>query len=796
MKISYQWLLELTGLDWPVDQVADRLTLCGTACEDIVSTARHMKNVVVGEVRDLKPIEGADKIRLATVSIGSETMDVVCGAPNVAVGQKVPVATLGAELAGGLTIKKTKIRGVESSAMICSQAELGLSDDHAGIWVLEADLTVGESLVTALDYDDYILDFELTPNRADSMSAIGIARDLAALAGVRINYPTYAINEDTELSSDHVSVAIQDTDACGRFTARVIKGVTIGPSPWWLQKKLIASGIRPISNIVDITNYILLETGNPLHAFDLDLFGSNQVLVRRAHDGEKFTTLDGKEHTLTPDVLMITNGTESVGAGGVMGGLDSEVKDSTTNILLEVAYFDPSVIRKSRRHLGLVTEASQRFEKGVDPNNAVHASNRAAYLFQELCGGKVLGGIVDNYPKPFAPRQVNLRPDRCRAILGAEFSAGRMKEILGNLEFEVSGSDPIECLVPTFRHDITREIDLIEEVARIEGYDAIDDADINSGPLFTPIHLEDRFIDDVRRVMTSAGYDEMLGHGLAHSKDAARLEADVPQLKIINPVSEDLDIMRNSLVLSALPVVAHNIAHRNLDLQLFEIGKAYFPPDNSGAGREEDRLLVLVTGSTPGSWRDKPRPCDFHDLAGALENLRGHFRWPQPSFEPATVPYLETGQSFAISLEGRSAGVMGALDPATGRKFDIKQPVFLAELQLSSLLALSDRQPVFTPLPIYPAAPRDLAMIVSESVRVGDIIDEIRSVAGGLAESVELFDLYTGKQIPKGKKSVAVAISYRSPERSLSSEEVEQKQQDVIAALKQKFNADIRDKQE
>ncbi|MDX9858188.1 MAG: phenylalanine--tRNA ligase subunit beta [candidate division Zixibacteria bacterium] len=794
MKISYRWLLELTGLDWPVEQVADRLTLCGTACEDITPTARFMKGVVVGEVLDVQAVPGADKIRRATVTTGKETLSLVCGAPNVAVGQKVPVATLGAELSGGLVIKKATIRGIESSAMICSQAELGISDDHSGIWVLEPDLAVGRPLAEALDFDDYTLDFELTPNRADSMSAIGIARDLAALAGVKIKYPTFEIREGGGKSSDYIGVQIDAPDACGRFTARIIQGVTVGPSPWWMQKRLIAAGMRPISNIVDITNFVMLETGNPMHAFDYDRFGSKTVVVRRARDGESFVTLDGKKHELISDNLMITNGSESTGVGGVMGGLNSEVSDDTSTIMLEVAYFEPSIIRRSRRHLGLVTEASQRFEKGVDPNNVIYAGNRAAYLFQELCGGKVLGGVVDSYPRPVAPVEVTLRPSRCRQITGADFSTKRMKEILTHLEIEVTGDEPITATVPTFRHDITREIDLIEEIARIEGYNAIPDAVTNIGPLFTPTHAGDRFVEEIRGLMTGAGFDEMIGHGLADSKAAARLHPDIPQLRIINPVSEDLDIMRNSLMLSALPVAAHNIAHRNVDLQMFEIGKAYFPPDGSGRWVEAERLCLMVTGQTPGNWRAKARPYDFYDLTGALETLGRHFRWPAISYRPVEKSYFETGHGFAVTVGKVEAGEVGALSDAVTRYFDVKQRVFLAELDLAALLSVSGGQATFEPLPTFPAAPRDIAMIVDEGVQVGRIVGEIKAVAGDLAESVELFDLYTGKQIPAGKKSIAIALVYRLRDRSLSSEEVESRQQAVIAALKQKFNAEIRDK--
>lgn len=794
MKISYKWLLELTGLDWPVEEVAERLTLCGTACEDIVSTARYMKNVVVAEVKDLQPVEGADKIRRAVVNTGTETLELICGAPNVAVGQKVPVALVGAEMAGGLKIKKTRIRGIESAGMICSESELGISDDHSGIMILDTTAAIGTPLARALDYDDYILDFELTPNRADSMSAIGIARDLAALASVKLKKPEYDIRESSEKSSEYITVDIDDPEACPRFTARIIKNVTVGPSPWWIQQKLLTAGIRPISNVVDITNLIMLETGNPLHAFDLEQFGSDRVLVRRARKGEKFVTLDGDEHELIEDNLLVTNGTDGMAAAGVMGGLHSGINENTKTILLEAAYFNPSVIRKSRRHLGLVTESSQRFEKGVDPNNVPHASNRAAYLFQEICGGDVLAELVDNYPTTIEPVTINLRPARCTALLGYEMPVERMKQILSDLEFEVSGDDPVTAVAPTFRHDMQREVDLIEEVARIEGYHSIPDSTENIGPLFTPIHRRDAFEDQLRSLMAAAGFDEIMGHGLAHSKDASRLDKGAPQVRIINPVSEDLDIMRNSLLLSALPVMSHNIAHRNLDLQLFEIGKAYFPPTEKRDWEESERLFLAVTGQTPATWRDKPRPLDFYDLTGALYTMAGHFNLPALTFEPSGRPFLENGAAFDVRSGATRIGYAGLLAKKTAGQFDIKQDVFVTELSLAEVFNLQQGDIEFRELPIYPAAPRDLAVVVDEEVQAGDIMAVIRQTAGELAESVEIFDLYTGKQIPQGKKSVAFSIKYRSLTRSLSSEEVEKVQQDVISAVKQRFNAEIRDK--
>ncbi|MEA3296466.1 MAG: phenylalanine--tRNA ligase subunit beta, partial [candidate division Zixibacteria bacterium] len=509
MKISYNWLRELTGLDWSPEEMGDRLTLCGTACEYIESTRQHMDKVIIGKVIELNPVQGADKIRQAVVDIGSESLGLICGAPNVAVGQKVPVAMIGAKLAGDIVIRKAKIRGVESVGMICSERELSISDDHSGILVLDDDAPLGKPLVEHLDFDDYILTFELTPNRPDSMSAIGIARDLAVLASTGLCRQVFDLKETSVPTSDFIKVSIDDPTACPRYAARVIRNVTIGPSPWWLKKKLLTAGIRPISNVVDITNFVMLECGHPLHAFDLERFGSGEVVVRRARDKEKFITLDSEEHELTEDILLITNGDTGVAAAGVMGGLDSEVQEDTTNILLEAAYFDPTVIRRSRKQLGVVSESSSRFEKGADPNGIPYAINRAACLFHDICGGEVLRGIVDCYPTEIQPKKIRFRPDRCNAVLGTNISSERMKQIFTALEFSVSGDEDFEVTAPTFRPDIEREIDLIEEIVRIKGYDSVQDSISNIGPLYTRIHSEDRFRSDIRHILNGTGYDEI-----------------------------------------------------------------------------------------------------------------------------------------------------------------------------------------------------------------------------------------------------------------------------------------------
>lgn len=794
MRLSHSWISELAGVKWSPHEMADRLTLCGTAVESVEKADQYMSNVVVAEVLELNPIANASKIQRATVTTGTEKLEVVCGAPNVAVGQKACLALPGATVAGGITVKKATIRGVESTGMLCSEAELGMSHDHSGILVLDNKANVGVSVSETLDYRDYILHFELTPNRGDSLSAIGIARDVAALAKTTLKRPEIKFQTSKQHSKDFISVIIDDPEACPRFTARVIRNVTIGESPWWLKRRLLMSGVRPISNAVDVGNYVMLECGNPLHAFDYDAFGSKTVVVRRASQGEKMTTLDGKLRELTPEVLLVTNGKVGVGIAGVMGGSNSEVSNSTRNILLEVAYFNPRVIRKSRKSLDLVSEASQRFEKGVDPNNVPHASGRASQLLAELCGGEICDGLVDNYARVISPLSVSLRPGRCNSILGVSLESKEMSDVLTRLEIPCKGDNPIAAAVPTFRADITKEIDLIEEIVRIRGYDTIPDAKRNIGPLFTPTHDRDLFFERIRNLLTALGCDEIMGHGLANSKLAHVLTPDIKPVKMLNPVSEELDIMRTSLLLTSFESVAHNLAHRNMDVKLFELGKVYFPPNGAKEWREIDRLSLSISGNTTVTWRDRARPFDFYDLTGMLERLAESLNIAPFVLKEGQTAWLDPSCSFNIHYKDTIIGHAGLVASDTLRKFEIKAPVYSAELSLTHLMVEPKQTPTFVPLPVFPSAPRDLAIVVDTHVPVGDIIASIRQMAGAFAEQVSVFDLYAGNQIQQGKKSVGISIQYRAADRSLSGEEVDDLQTRVIESLKKHFRADIRDK--
>ncbi|MCX6828360.1 MAG: phenylalanine--tRNA ligase subunit beta [candidate division Zixibacteria bacterium] len=796
MQIPYSWITELTGICCPSKELAERLTLCGTAAAVSKFAAGGFENIVVGQIAELEMIKGSDHLKKAVVNLGDKTIEVACGAPNAREGQKVIVAQVGAILKGGLEIKKVTLRGVESSGLICSEAELGLTDDHSGIMVLDDDAPISVPAGNILGLDDDIFEFDLTPNRPDSLCAIGIARDVAALYHAKIKRPEYELHESEEKASAEVKVSIDDSGACPRYAARVIKDVKIGPSPWWIKRKLLLSGIRPISNVVDITNLVMLELGHPLHAFDFRLFGRKEVMVRRARAGEKFTTLDGIDHELTPEVLLITDGEKGVAAAGVMGGLNSEVTAETTDILLESAYFDSITIRKSRLKLGMVSESSTRFEKGADPNVVPEALNRAAYLIRKYAGGKVLSGIVDCYPKKITPINVNLRPARVNVILGTTLTAERMVEILQGLEFPVTQGENLQVTVPTFRPDITREIDLIEEIARIEGYDRIPSADRNIGPLLNVRHKDDLFRRLLRNAMTAQGFDEIYGSGFADPGHLAKLSPDIRPVKILNPIADDLAVMQTTLVYSLLKAVAHNTAFRNLDLRLFELGKSFESADSASPAQppaEIEQIGIALSGKSDDRWFGRGRVHDFYELKGAIDSLLDSADIPPVGYIPANVMPCAEGYGYQLHGAGKEIGRAGLVREDIARIFDIKQPVFIAELDLKELANLWRLERSYEPLPRFPAAPRDLAIVVDESAPVGEIMEAIERAGKPLLEKVALFDLYRGKQIGEGKKSLAFSLTFRSPERSLENKEVVEIHEKIVYHIKEKFNAEIRE---
>ena len=791
MKVSYKWLKELIDFDWSPEKLAAKLTDAGVEVETITPSGRGLERVVVGEIKKIQKHPRADHLSVCEVKTGSESLQIVCGAPNVKEKAKVPVALIGARLPTGMEITKTTKRGIDSFGMICSEKELGIGEDQEGIMILDSGLKIGFPISVALDLEDFVLDLDLTPNRADCFSIIGVARDVGALFGSSVKKPHIEFNETNELTKDWVEVEIQDVGACPRYVARVIKDVKIKSSPFWLKRKLESLGMRSINNVVDITNFVMMETGHPLHAFDYDLFSQKKVAVRRAEKGEKFITLDQVEHRLNNQILLITDGKRPVAIAGIMGGMESEVSEGTKNVLLESAYFDPKVIRRGRIFLGISTEASQRFERGVDPNGVVNAANRACQLLEELAEGKVLKGVVDNYPSPILPAQVTLRPQRVNHILATNLTANQMVQILKRLDMEVKENQDLKVTVPTFRPDISREIDLIEEITRIYGYDKIETSLRASGNLVTRISEEDKLARRLKLLLVGKGFFEVLTNNLIDPRILKKVCLDLSTVKLQNPLSEEMSVLTTCLAPSLLSAISWNKNRNEKDLRIFELGKVYLAGENELPQERLHLGLALSGKREPIHWGMGETEVDLYDLKGVLESLADTLCLSF-QLDPKNDALLKSDSSFEIKMEDEGIGLLGEVAKEILELFEIKDRVFTAELDFQKLLACIPRKKSFSLLPKFPPVDRDIAIVVDENILSERIGDSIKMVGGDLIEELILFDVYRGKQIPPGKKSLAYSIRYRLKDKTLTDEEVDGIHQKVISQLGKSFGASLR----
>jgi len=812
MKASYKWLKELVDFNWSPEELANRLTLAGLEVESITPWGKGLEKVVVGQIKKVGKHPRAEKLSICLVDTGKEVLNIICGAKNVVAGMKAPLALVGEKLPSGIQIEKASLKGVESYGMLCSEKELGIGEESEGIMILEEDQRIGEPINQALDLEDFILDLDLTPNRPDASSIIGIARDVAALSGGKLKKPKYDIIETEEPASDWADVLIEDPLACPRYAARVIKDVKIGKSPFWLRRKLECCGMRAINNVVDITNLVLLETGHPLHAFDYDLFAAfpgkppKRVLVRRAKDKEKFLTLDEIERTLNPEVLLITDGKKPVALAGIMGGMESEVTEKTRNILLESAYFEPRVIRRGRISLGLMTEASYRFERGADPDMVTKSADRAAQLMGSLCEGKVLKRVVDNYPKPITPLRLLFRPERCSKILGVGIEQKDIDETFDNLEIKVVESKPAQMSVevPTFRPDLTREIDLIEEVARIYGYDKIGSYFRAGGELFTPILEEERQIKRIKKYLAGKGLFEVVSNNLVDPVKMYKINPLRKGVKILNPLNEELSILTTSLSYNLLSIISRNLNRKENDLRIFELGKVFWSRDESSPEERLDLEIALCGRKSPIFWGEKEKKVDFYDLKGILEDLLYELRIKEFTFLPKSSNLFSEEISFELQSRGKVIGILGKVsneilklfdmgqESSFLRHFDIYEEIFLAEIDFQTLSEIIPPPGFYTALPRFPRVKRDISLVVEEGILSQDLEKAIQDYGGEMLERVYLFDLYRGKQVPAGKKSLAYTIWYRSEERTLTEEEVENVHKKVVEGLKSNFGAELR----
>jgi phenylalanyl-tRNA synthetase beta chain len=800
MKVTYNWLKEFVDFDLSPETLADVLTMLGLEVEGMEKQGGGLDDVVVALVEEKRQHPNADKLSLCRVNNGSEVLDVVCGAQNFQQGDTVALAQIGATLPGDFKIKRSKIRGEESCGMLCSEKELGLAEESAGIMVLPEGLKPGTPLFEALGLKDTLMEIGLTPNRADCLSVAGIAREIAAKLGTRVRYPDMAIAEGAEAADATIGVTIEDADLCPRYAARYISGCRIAPSPQWLVKRLNAVGMRSISNVVDVTNLVMMELGHPLHAFDCDRLEGRRIVVRRAGEGELFTTLDDQQRTLTADDLVICDASHPVALAGVMGGLNSEISDSTANILLESACFKPAAIRRTSKRLGLHTESSHRFERGADIGMVTRALDRAASLIADLSGGSVARGVVDVYPGITTPPAITLRPGRVGAMLGIEVSKLEIFDILQRLECSVqeTAEGTLEVVPPTYRIDLEREIDLVEEVARMKGFDAIPATMPMARVISDRPTLHQRMERSVRDIMVNHGMNEIINFSFI-SPDAADkllLPADDIRrtaIKVANPLVAEQSVMRTSLLPGVLEAVTRNTSFRTMDLKLFEIRRRYLPTAEE-MPHEPLCIAGALTGSRVGtSWSSARDAVDFYDVKGIIENLLELLQFRGVTWvADVPEPYYHPGKSCSVMVGRERIGTFGEIHPTVQEAFGIEKPVFVFELDFEKLVTLSHQKRTISAPSRFPDSTRDIAMLAADGVQAERIVSCVNGVKAREIEQVEIFDLYRGAGIQEGFKSIAIRIRYRSYERTLTDDEIGTIHAKVIAALVNKLNVSIR----
>jgi phenylalanyl-tRNA synthetase beta chain len=726
----------------------------------------------------------------------------VCGAPNVKAGMLAPVALPGTLLPNGSTLEVSLVRGQRSEAMLCSAAELALGTDAGGIMRLKAAAAVGTPLNAALSLSDPVLEIDLTPNRADCLSILGVAREAAAIQRTRLRYPAAGIPEADGRIHRIAAVAIEAADHCPRYAARALENVAVKPSPFWLQDRLLSVGLRPINNIVDVTNFVMLECGQPLHAFDLDRLAGHRIVVRTAAAGEAFVTLDGKERTLDAEMLMICDGEKPVGVAGVMGGLNSEIEAGTTRVLIESACFNPVSVRKTSKKLGLSTDASRRFERGVDPQGTVRAATRAAALMAEVAGGAVVGGLIDVHPRPWSATPIRLSVRRTQRLLGTPVSRKKITRLLRAIDFAVENAperDALTVTPPSFRVDVSRPEDVVEEVARLSGFDTIPTTfpAVPAGERRPAPRLALR--QRIKTVLTGFGFTEVITYSFVHALAAERLRlpADDPRRRtvaVLNPLTEDQAVMRSSLIPGLLETLRFNLAQQVRSLKIFEIGKVFIASD-AELPEEPEIIAGLWTGARAAlSWHGKETPCDFYDIQGAVEGLLGALKLEAVRLTRLPVEecfYTRPGHSARLLAGDRPIGIVGELHPQVRDALELKQPVFIFELEAEGLQAVISETKYRLRIPRFPALVRDITLILDQDREAREVLDAAVGMRAELLESVHLFDVFSGDPIPAGKKSLSFRFTYRSPEKTLGDEDIHDQHQCLTERLMAAFHATL-----
>ena len=791
MRISLNWLQKYISVQSDPTELANQLTLAGLEVEEIIETGDRFTHVVIGKVLQKEKHPNADKLSICQVDTGKETLQIVCGAPNVEKGQIVPVAIVGAELPGGFSIKPVKLRGVDSCGMICSSRELGIDSHHEGILVLDENAGSPGDPYTSGKLSDTILNINVTPNRPDCLSHIGIAREVSVIEKTSVRIPDISIPKSDRPASDAISIEIKDPVGCPRYVTRVIENVRIGPSPEWLKTALESVGVRSINNVVDVTNFVLMETGHPLHAFDYQTIAKQRIIVRKAHKNETFITLDDMKRSLTEEDLLICDGERPVALAGIMGGLNSEVTDATQTILLEAAYFDPMTIRRTARRLGMSTEASQRFERGADPENTLFAIDRAAQLICELASGTVLDGRVDAYPHQIENQVIECRISRIAHVLGIEIERDQIISILNGLGLQVQGQDPLLVTVPTFRPDLTREIDLIEEIVRHYGYDKIPANMHSLLSLTAETNASYDFNELCRDILIGLGFMDTINNSLVPKMFVEFDAVRKTPVCIENPLSPETAFYRNHLYPNLLQDIVWNRNRGHHNLRLFEIARiGYYAADNVKV--EEVRLAGMLTGQKNQSfWGSANEPLSFYQIKGFVAALmkKLNIRY---SIKPCDDPMYLSERAVQMMIGPKVAGVFGQISPNMQRAFDLDIPVYGFDFSMETLFENYQKIIQFKPFSRFPAVKRDLALVVNQTTKAGDLLQAIESETGEYFRSVELFDLYQGESLPKDKISLAFSLTFNSDERTLTDKDVEPVIGRLLTKLDREFSAKLR----
>lgn len=792
MLISNEWLKEYVTIDDSVSNLAERITRTGIEVDDLIDYTKDIKNLVVGFVKSKEKHPDADKLNVCQVDIGEdEPVQIVCGAPNVDAGQYVIVAKVGGRLPGGIKIKRAKLRGERSEGMICSLQEIGISSNYipksfeSGIYVFSEAQVPGTDALQALYLDDQVMEFDLTPNRADALSMIGTAYEVAALYNTKMTKPDTTSNELELSANDELTVTIENEDKVPYYSARVVHDVTIEPSPIWMQARLIKAGIRPINNVVDISNYVLLEYGQPLHMFDQDAIGSQQIVVRQANEGEKMTTLDDTERELLTSDIVITNGQTPIALAGVMGGDFSEVKEQTSNIVIEGAIFDPVSIRHTSRRLNLRSESSSRFEKGIATEFVDEAVDRACYLLQTYANGKVLKDRVSSGELGAFITPIDITADKINRTIGFDLSQNDIVTIFNQLGFDTEiNDDVITVLVPSRRKDITIKEDLIEEVARIYGYDDIP----STLPVFDKVtsgQLTDRQYKTrmVKEVLEGAGLDQAITYSLVSKEDATAFSMQQRQtIDLLMPMSEAHASLRQSLLPHLIEAASYNVARKNKDIKLFEIGNVFFANGEGELPDQVEYLSGILTGDyVVNQWQGKKETVDFYLAKGVVDRVSEKLNL-EFSYRRADIDGLHPGRTAEILLENKVVGFIGELHPTLAADNDLKR-TYVFELNFDALMAVSVGYINYQPIPRFPGMSRDIALEVDQNIPAADLLSTIHAHGGNILKDTLVFDVYQGEHLEKGKKSIAIRLNYLDTEETLTDERVSKVQAEIEAAL-------------